>query len=197
MEDHQNAFHKLKTDVLQTLSLNHFNSNWTTNLVTDASRLHGMGFVLMQTKDSSTKVIQCGSRTLSPAERNYSTLELELAAIMWAIGKCSFYLKGIENFHVLTDHRPLIGIFAKTLPQISNSRVARLREKIIDYAFEPRWVAGKDNIISDALSRSPATSAAKSMGLPIRACIAAMKARFQHIIEAANNSEAYQMIIQA
>ena len=111
-----------------------------------------MSFALIQTQGSSTKVIQCGSRTLSPAERNYSTLELELAAIVWAIGKCNFYLKGIENFYVLTDHRPLIRIFAKPLPQIKNSRVARLREKIIDYSFEPKWVKGKDNIIADALS---------------------------------------------
>ena len=197
LEDHQHAFDKLKTEVLHTLSLNHFDPKWSTNLITDASRLHGMGFVLSQTMGSHTKVIQCGSRTLSPAEKNYSIVELELAAIVWAIGKCRFYLKGIEKFHVLTDHRPLIGIFAKPLPQINNSRVARLREKIIDYAFDTKWVAGKDNVIADALSRAPATSTAKTTGLPIRACIAAPRARLQQIVEAANDSEAYQAIIQA
>ena len=197
LEDHQKAFNDLKNDVLHALSLNHFDPKWSTKLVTDASRLHGMGFALLQTEGSSTKVIQCGSRTLTQAERNYSTLEMELAAIVWAIGKCKFYLKGINHFQVITDHRPLIGIFAKTLPQIDNTRVARLREKIIDYSFEVKWVAGKDNIIADALSRSPALSTTTATQFPIRACIAAPKARLQHIIDAANKCESYQMILKA
>ena len=198
LEDHQKAFNDLKTGILHALSLNHFDPKWSTKLVTDASRLHGMGFALMQTEGPSTKLIQCGSRSLTQAEGNYSTLELELAAIVWAIGKCKFYLKGINHLQVVTDHRPLIGIFAKTLPQIDNARVARLREKIIDYSFDVKWVAGKDNIIADALSRSPAPSkTTKPTGFPIWACIAAPKARLQHIIDAANNCEAYQMVIEA
>ena len=67
-------------------------------------------------------------------------------------------LKGINRFDVITDHRPLIGIFAKSLPQIDNTRFARLREKIIDYSFDVKWVAGKDNIIADALSRSASST---------------------------------------
>ena len=85
LEDHQAVFEKLKSDLLSALSLNHFDPTWNTRLVTDASRLHGLGFVLMQHKDDKTKVVQCGSRSLSQAEKNYSTLELELTAIVWAI----------------------------------------------------------------------------------------------------------------
>ena len=68
------AFSKLKNEVIVTLALNHFGASWNTQLITDASRLHGLGFVLLQHKGTSTKVIQCGSRSLSQAERNYSTL---------------------------------------------------------------------------------------------------------------------------
>ena len=39
MEEHKHAFNKLKSDLLSTLPLNHFNSSWNTRLVTDASRL--------------------------------------------------------------------------------------------------------------------------------------------------------------
>ena len=69
LEDHQAAFEQLKSDLLNTLALNHFDPSWNTRLITDASRLHGLGFVLMQHSDDKTKVIQCGSRSLSAAEK--------------------------------------------------------------------------------------------------------------------------------
>ena len=152
LEEHQAAFDKLRHDTIQRLGLNHFDISWPTQLVTDASRLHGLGFALMQSKAGATKVIQCGSRSLSQTEKNYSTLELELTAIVWAVQKCQYFLKGIDTFDVVTDHRPLVGIFQKTLPQIDNARITRLREKISDYAFNVKWVVGKDNFIADALS---------------------------------------------
>ena len=71
MKEHQQAFDRLKSDLLTTLSLNHFNPSWNTRLVTEASRLHGLGFVLMQHHEDKTAVIQCGSRSLSSAEKNY------------------------------------------------------------------------------------------------------------------------------
>ena len=58
LNDHQEVFNKLKSDLLATLSLNHFNPSWATKLVNDASRLHGLGFVLMQQQNDKTKVIQ-------------------------------------------------------------------------------------------------------------------------------------------
>ena len=153
LEEHQEAFNQLKADLLKTLALNHFDPSWTTRLITDASRLHGLGFVFMQHSGEKTKIIQCGSCSLSNAEKNYSTLELELTAIVWAVQKCSFFLKGINHFEVLTDHGPLMGIFAKNMPQIENARIARLREKVLHQSFEVKWMAGKENIIADALSR--------------------------------------------
>ena len=173
LEDQQAAFDRLKSDLLSALSLNHFDPSWSKRLVTDASRLHGLGFVLMQHQDDKKKVIQCGSRSLLPAEKNYSTLELELTAIVWAIQKCNFFLKGIEKFEVVKNHRPLIGIFAKPMPQIDNTRITRLREKILDRPFEVKWMAGKENVIVDALSRAPATSTEGSTAVPMSSCVIA------------------------
>ena len=174
LEDQQVAFDRLKSDLISALALNHFDPSWNTSLVTDASRLHGLGFVLMQHNGDETKVVQCGSRSLSPAEKKYSTLERELTAIVWAIHKCDFFLKGIGKFEVVTDHHPLVGIFAKALPQIDNARITRLREKISDRPFEVKWMAGKDNVIADALSRAPpATSTTNSTSYPVSSCIVA------------------------
>ena len=61
-----------------------------------------------------------GSHFLSPAEKNYSVLELELLAIQWAVEKCHLYLAATD-FTVITDHQPLLGILnQKNLDAISN-----------------------------------------------------------------------------
>ena len=83
------------------------------------------------------------------------------------------FLKGISKFEVITDHRPLIGIFAKSLPQIDNARITRLREKVSDRPFEVRWLAGKVNVIADALSRAPASTTEGSTSLPVNSCVIA------------------------
>jgi hypothetical protein len=65
-----------------------------TELLTDASRLKGLGYALIQRDESGMRLIKCGSRSLSPAETRYATIELEALAIHWAIASCRFYLMG-------------------------------------------------------------------------------------------------------
>ena len=175
----------------------HFIPSWSTRLITDASRPHGLGFVLMQHREDKTAAIQCGSQSLSPAEKNYSMLELELTAIVWTIQKCNFFLKGIEKFEVVTDHRPLVGIFAKSMPQIDNARITRLREKILDRPFDVKWLAGKDNVIADALSRAPAPTTDGATSLPVSSCVVAPNTTLTRIIECCQTNPAYKQIVGA
>ena len=56
---------------------------------------------------------------------------------------------------MLTDHRPLVGVFRKQLSLLENARLMRMREKIQEFTFEIKWVQEKTNYIADALSRSP------------------------------------------
>ena len=58
-------------------------------------------------------------------------------------------------FDVLPDHRPLVGIFRKQLSMLENNRLIRMREKIIEFTFEVKWVEGKTHYIAQALSRAP------------------------------------------
>ena len=74
----------------------------------DASRLHGIGFALIQVYKEKLALIQCGSASLSPTQSRYSTVELECLAIINAIQKCHYYLVGVPKFEVWTDHRPLV-----------------------------------------------------------------------------------------
>ena len=71
----------------------------------DTSRL-GLGGVLMQ----AGRVISYASRQLEPHESNYTTHDLELAAIVHALKTWRQYLIG-NRCDVYTDHKSLKYIF--------------------------------------------------------------------------------------
>ena len=127
-----------------------------TELLTDASRNYGIGYAIIQREtDGSPRLVDCHSRSLTPTESRYATIELELLAIVWAAKKLEFFLRGAPRFKVITDHRPLVGLFQKELFQIPNPRLLRLREKLAGLVFEVEWRPGKEHRIADALSRAP------------------------------------------
>ena len=157
LKDHADAFDEVRRVLTSDMVVHPFNPSMVTELLTDASRLYGLGYALVQRVSQESKglrLIQCGSRSLLPAESRYATNELEALAIAWAITANRYYLLG-ANFTVLTDHRPLEGTFKKPLGDISNARLLRFREKLADYRFKVVWTPGKTNLIADALSRSP------------------------------------------
>ena len=67
----------------------------------DASGV-GLGCVLMQ----HGKVIAYGSRQLRPHEKNYSTHDLELAAVVFALKIWRHYLYGV-HVDIYTYHKSL------------------------------------------------------------------------------------------
>ena len=134
-----------------------YNPARPTSLHVDASRLRGLGFILRQQQtDGSWIVVQAGSRFLSDAESRYAMIELECLAAAWAMRKCRQFLEGLPSFHLLTDHRPLIPILNDYfLDKLDNPRILRLRLSMQRYSFTASWVPGKQNVMADALSRSP------------------------------------------
>ena len=89
-------------------------------------------------------------------ESRYAIIELELLAVSWAIYKCKLFLAGLPHFKVFTDHHPLIPILNNhRLDEIENSRLQRLKTRIIGYNFTAEWVKGILNHAPDALSRNP------------------------------------------
>ena len=80
------------------------------HLMTDASREGGLGFILLQPGEGRSNILQCGSATLTPAQRNYSVVELELLAVVWALGNADYFTRGASGITELTDHASLVGL---------------------------------------------------------------------------------------
>ncbi|NJL71582.1 MAG: DDE-type integrase/transposase/recombinase [Candidatus Competibacteraceae bacterium] len=152
----QIEFEKCKEILTSNLVVSHFDSSLKTSLLTDASRLKGLGYALLQERADGVKVlIECGSRSLNPAESRYSTIELEALGIAWAAQKCHYFLMGCPHFTVVTDHRPLLGIFSKQMDALPNERLRRIRERLTPFSFDVTWCAGAKHSLADCLSRSP------------------------------------------
>ena len=156
LPEHTSAFNDIKKVLCEPPILHHFDPTLPVILQTDASRTKGIGFALLQETENGCKLIQCGSRFLGDAETRYATIELELLGIVWAVKKCYMYLKGLDQFTIEMDHRPLITILdKKCMNEIENPRILRLKEKLSGMVFTTKWVPGKKHLIADAFSRSP------------------------------------------
>ncbi|GJS62591.1 putative reverse transcriptase domain-containing protein [Tanacetum coccineum] len=110
----------------------------------DAS-IKGLGVVLMQ----RMKVISYASRQLKIHEKNYTTHDLELGAVVFALKIWRHYLYGTKCV-VFTDHKSLQHILNKKELNIRQRRWIKL---LSDYDCEIRYHLGKANVIADALSR--------------------------------------------
>jgi hypothetical protein len=110
-----------------------------------------VGAILSQGELGQDKPICFASRTLNKAEQNYSTIEKELAAIVWACRHFRPYLLG-RPFTIVTDHKPLTWMFSVKDP---SSRLLRWRLFVEEYEYFIGHNAGKKNVNADALSRNP------------------------------------------
>ena len=119
-------------------------------LTTDASGF-AIGAILSQGKIGQDKPIAFASRTLNQAEQNYSTIEKELTAIVWACRHFRPYLIG-RTFTIVTDHKPLTWMFSVKDP---SSRLLRWRLLLEEFDYTIEYKAGKKNVNADALSRNP------------------------------------------
>ncbi|GJS89035.1 putative reverse transcriptase domain-containing protein [Tanacetum coccineum] len=109
----------------------------------DASK-KGLGAVLMQRE----KVISYASRQLKIHEKNYTTHDLELGAVVFALKIWRHYLYGTKCT-VFTDHKSLQHILDQ---KELNMRQRRWLELLSDYDCDIRYHPGKANVVADALS---------------------------------------------
>ncbi|GKC64339.1 putative reverse transcriptase domain-containing protein [Tanacetum coccineum] len=82
-------------------------------------------------------------------EKNYTTHDLELGAVVFALKICRHYLYGTKSV-IYTDHKSLQHIFSQ---KELNMRQHRWIELFSHYDCEIRYHPGKENVVVDALSR--------------------------------------------
>ncbi|GJR96438.1 putative reverse transcriptase domain-containing protein [Tanacetum coccineum] len=110
----------------------------------DASH-KGLGAVVMKNE----KVITYASRQLKIHEKNYTTHDLELRDVVFALKMWGHYLYG-TRCTVFTDHKSLQHILDQ---KELNMRQRRWLELLSDYDCDIRYHPGKANVVGDALSR--------------------------------------------
>nr|GEY25840.1 putative reverse transcriptase domain-containing protein [Tanacetum cinerariifolium] len=110
----------------------------------DAS-IKGLGAVLMRRE----KVIAYGSQQQKVHEKNYTTHDLELGAVVFALKIWRYYLYGTKCT-VFTAHKRLQHILDQ---KELNMRQRCWLELLSDYDCEIRYHPGKANVVADALSQ--------------------------------------------
>nr|GEV04459.1 retrotransposon protein, putative, Ty3-gypsy subclass [Tanacetum cinerariifolium] len=132
----------------------------------DASGI-GIGCMLMQ----RGKVIAYASRQLKVHGKNYTTHDLELGAIVFALKIWRHYLYGTKSV-IYTDQKSLQHIFSQ---KELNMRHRRWIELFSDYECEIRYHHGKANVVADSLSRKEILKPkrVRAMNMTLQLCIKA------------------------
>nr|GEZ97690.1 reverse transcriptase [Tanacetum cinerariifolium] len=123
-EEREKSFKDLKRRLVSSPILTLPSGTGGYQIYSDASK-KGLGCVLMQ----HGKVIGYTSSQLKPYEENYSTHDLELAAVVFALKIWRHYLYG-ETYDIFTDHKSLKYIFTQ---KELNMRQRRWLELLMDY----------------------------------------------------------------
>ncbi|XP_064475741.1 uncharacterized protein K02A2.6-like [Ornithodoros turicata] len=166
-KQHSDAYTQLKQLVNKRTVLAHYDKDKPLLLSCDASP-YGLGAVLAQPDCTGQEApITFASRTLGDAERNYSQLDREGLAVVFAITKFHSYIAG-RHVKIITDHKPLLGIFGnqKPVPQVLSPRMIRWCIKLSAYDYELVYRKGSQHQNADCMSRLPLQAKTDEPHLP-------------------------------
>lgn len=147
----ENSFQDLKQRLVSAPTLAFADFNLPFILEVDASHI-GLGAVLSQEQQGRIRPIAYASRSLSPAEKNYSSMKLEFLGMKWAMTeKFREYLWG-QQCTVWTDNNPLSHLGTAKL----GATEQRWEAELAAFNYTIRYRPGRTNRNADALSRQPA-----------------------------------------
>ena len=152
----EQAFHKLKACFMSAPLLQHYDPEKQARVETDASK-QAAGGVLSQAYETPTgrtlwKPVAFFSKKFTKEQRNYSTGDQEMLAIVMAFKEWRHYLDApAYRTIVLSDHEALQSFMTTKSLQ---GRQIRWAEYLSAFNFEIRYRKGKENP-ADGLSRRP------------------------------------------
>lgn len=143
------AFLAIKELLKEQFALGFYRLEDKTIVYADAGP-EALGAILLQRDENGVeRVVTCSSRRLTDAEKNYSQTEREALALVWAMKRFDFFLRGTE-FDLVTDCQALKTLFAPTSK--APPRIERWVMLAQSYKFEIIIKPGKENI-ADSFSR--------------------------------------------
>ncbi|KAI3784091.1 hypothetical protein L1987_43183 [Smallanthus sonchifolius] len=157
----EEAFQTLKQKLCNAPILTLPDGNDDLVVYCDASN-QGLGCVLMQ----RGKVTTYASRQLKIHEKNYTTHDLELGAVVFALKIWRHYLYGTKCV-VFTDHKSFQHIFNQ---KELNMRQRRWVELLNDYDCEIRYHPGKANVKLNT-SQSPGVTCTRKCRVVLNFCL--------------------------
>ena len=102
------------------------------------------------------KVTLVGSQFTSSAESRYAPVEGEALAVADALDKARYFVLECQDLTVVVDHKPLLKILGdRSLEDLSNTRLRKLKEKTLRYRFKMEHIPGVKHCAADGLSRYP------------------------------------------
>ncbi|GKB08356.1 putative reverse transcriptase domain-containing protein [Tanacetum coccineum] len=135
---------------------------------------------LLKKEEFYTKFSKCEFWIPKIHEKNYTTHDLELGAVVFALKMWRHYLYG-TRCTVFTDHKSLQHILDQ---KELNMRQRRWLELLSDYDCDIRYHPGKANVVADALSRKE-----RSKPLRVRALVMTIRLNLpKQILEAQTES---------
>ena len=170
---HQRAFDQIKLHVSNDVKLQFYDTNKPLYIEVDTSK-KGIGAVMLQGDSivpntaksdeilmnlrpisyasktlSSTE--SYASKTLLSTESNYSNIERELLGFSFVVTHFKHFTYG-RLIYVITDHKPLVSLFRKSLVD-SSPRLTRMLIQLLDYTLDVRYQPDAQMHLSDAISR--------------------------------------------
>ena len=120
---------------------------------TDASKLCAGGRIFQKKQianQSQEMLIAAVSKTFTSTERNYSIYKKEALALLYTLRAMDFYLRFAPKLIILIDSKALTFL---RLAKDSSDILLRFSLEISKYEAEIHHIPGKDNEVSDYLSR--------------------------------------------
>jgi len=142
------AFEQLKRELCSNRTLKPPDYTRPFKIYTDASNLSAAA-CLTQEIDGNDRPVAFASAKFTDVQRNWSVIEKESFAVIFALRKFDKYIFGY-HIELFTDHNPL-QYLAKTIPQ--SAKLTRWALALQRYDIEIKHVAGKLNHVADYLSR--------------------------------------------